>query len=50
MINPKEGNAVDGVNGVDFTLPREDLGRMNTDLQDTVDHDTYACIIHVCID
>ena len=49
MINLREGNAVDGVNGVDFTLPREDLGRMNTDLQDTVNHDTYACLIHVCI-
>ena len=43
MINLREGNTVDGVNGVDFTLPREDLGRMNTDLQDTVNRDTYAC-------
>ena len=44
IIYATEGQEVDGVNGVDFTLPREDLGRMNTDLQDTVNHDTYVCL------
>ena len=34
---------VDGVNGVDLFLPRQDLGRMNTDLEDTVDNETYVC-------
>ena len=47
MINLREGNAVDGVNGVDLTLPRKDLGRMNTDLEDTVNHETYACFTRV---
>ena len=35
---------VDGVNGVDLTLPRQDLGRMNTDLEDTVNNETYTCL------
>ena len=44
MINTKEGQVVDGVNGVDLTLPRQDLGRMNTDLEDTVNNETYTCL------
>ena len=48
MISVKEGKVVDGVNGVDLTLPRKDLGRMNTDLEDTVNHETYACL-YTCV-
>ena len=39
-----EGSIVDGVNGVDLFLPRQDLGRMNTDLEDTVNNETYTCL------
>ena len=44
VLNIVEGYVVDGVNGVDLFLPRQDLGRMNTDLEDTVDNETYVCL------